>query len=35
MARQRRVLLRDDPPAAWFVVDHAALYRYSYTMSLA
>jgi Domain of unknown function (DUF5753)/Helix-turn-helix domain len=27
MARQRRVLLRDDPPAAWFVVDHAALYR--------
>ena len=27
MARQRRVLLREDPPAAWFVVDHAALYR--------
>jgi hypothetical protein len=27
MARQQRVLLREDPPAAWFVVDHAALYR--------
>ena len=27
MERQRRVLLRDDPPAACFVVDHAALYR--------
>jgi hypothetical protein len=27
MARQRRVLLRDDPPGAWFVVDHTALYR--------
>jgi hypothetical protein len=27
MARQRRVLLREDPPAAWFVIDHAALYR--------
>jgi hypothetical protein len=27
MARQRRVLLREEPPAAWFVVDHAALYR--------
>jgi hypothetical protein len=25
--RQRRVLLRDDPPAAWFVVDEIALYR--------
>jgi hypothetical protein len=28
MARQRRVLHRDDPPAAWFVVDEIALYRY-------
>jgi transcriptional regulator with XRE-family HTH domain len=27
MERQRRVLMRDDPPAAWFVVDHTALYR--------
>lgn len=28
MERQRRVLLRDDPPSAWFVVDEVALYRY-------
>ncbi len=27
MERQRRVLLRDDPPSAWFIIDHAALYR--------
>jgi transcriptional regulator with XRE-family HTH domain len=27
MERQRRVLLRDDPPAAWFVVDELSLYR--------
>jgi transcriptional regulator with XRE-family HTH domain len=27
MERQRRVLLRDDPPSAWFVVDEVALYR--------
>ena len=27
MERQRRVLMRDDPPRAWFIVDHAALYR--------
>jgi hypothetical protein len=27
MARQRRVLFRDDPPSAWYVIDHAALYR--------
>lgn len=27
MERQRRVLMRDDPPAAWFVVDEMALYR--------
>jgi transcriptional regulator with XRE-family HTH domain len=28
MDRQRRVLLReDDPPAAWYIIDHAALYR--------
>jgi transcriptional regulator with XRE-family HTH domain len=27
MARQRRVLYRDDPPSAWFVVDEMALYR--------
>jgi hypothetical protein len=27
MERQRRVLLRDDPPLAWFVVDEFALYR--------
>jgi transcriptional regulator with XRE-family HTH domain len=28
MERQRRVLHRDDPPSAWFVVDEVALYRY-------
>src|ERR1700724_1112075 len=28
MERQRRVLYRDDPPSAWFVVDELALYRY-------
>jgi transcriptional regulator with XRE-family HTH domain len=28
MERQRRVLYRDDPPEAWFVVDEMALYRY-------
>ena len=27
MARQRRVLYRDDAPSAWFVVDVMALYR--------
>lgn len=27
MERQRRVLLREDPPQASYVVDHAALYR--------
>jgi len=27
MARQRRVLYRDDPPSLWFVVDMMALYR--------
>jgi transcriptional regulator with XRE-family HTH domain len=27
MERQRRVLYRDDPPSAWFVVDELALYR--------
>lgn len=27
MARQRRVLYRDDPPSVWFVVDVMALYR--------
>jgi len=27
MERQRRVLFRDDPPLAWFVVDQMALYR--------
>jgi hypothetical protein len=27
MARQQRVLYRDDPPLTAFVVDHAALYR--------
>jgi len=27
MERQRRVLLRDDPPSVWFVVDEFALYR--------
>jgi transcriptional regulator with XRE-family HTH domain len=27
MERQRRVLARDDPPLAWFVVDQMALYR--------
>jgi transcriptional regulator with XRE-family HTH domain len=27
MARQRRVLYRDSPPAAWFVIDEMALYR--------
>jgi hypothetical protein len=26
MERQRRVLLRDDPPQAWFVVDEHSLY---------
>jgi hypothetical protein len=27
MERQRRVLLRDNPPQAWFVVDELSLYR--------
>jgi hypothetical protein len=27
MERQRRVLLRDDPPEAWFIVDEPSLYR--------
>ena len=27
MERQRRVLMRDDPPRAWFVVDQLSLYR--------
>lgn len=27
MERQRRVLMRDDPPLTWFLVDHLALYR--------
>jgi transcriptional regulator with XRE-family HTH domain len=27
MSRQRRVLLRDDPPSAYYIIDHAALYR--------
>jgi hypothetical protein len=27
MERQRRVILRDIPPAAWFVVDELALCR--------
>jgi hypothetical protein len=27
MERQRRVLLRDDPPSVWFVVDELSLYR--------
>jgi transcriptional regulator with XRE-family HTH domain len=27
MERQRRVLYRDDPPDAWFVVDELSLYR--------
>ena len=27
MERQRRVLLRDDPPAIWFIIDQLALYR--------
>lgn len=27
LERQRRVLARDDPPSAWFVVDELALYR--------
>lgn len=27
MARQQRVLMRDDPPTVWFVVDQLALYR--------
>lgn len=27
MERQRRVLARDDPPAAWFVIDELSLYR--------
>lgn len=27
MQRQRRVLMRDDPPDAWFIVDQMALYR--------
>jgi hypothetical protein len=28
MAGQRRVILRDTPPAAWFIVDELALHRY-------
>jgi Domain of unknown function (DUF5753)/Helix-turn-helix domain len=27
MERQRRLLMRDDPPLSWFVVDEIALYR--------
>jgi transcriptional regulator with XRE-family HTH domain len=27
MERQKRVLHRDDPPSAWFIVDHLSLYR--------
>jgi transcriptional regulator with XRE-family HTH domain len=27
MDRQRRVLLRDDPPEAWFAIDELSLYR--------
>src|ERR1700722_10585846 len=27
MARQARVLFRDDPPSAVYIIDHAALYR--------
>ena len=27
MARQQRVLMRDDPPSAWFLVDQLSLYR--------
>jgi transcriptional regulator with XRE-family HTH domain len=27
MSRQRRVLMRDDPPSACWIIDHAALYR--------
>ena len=28
MERQRRVLMREDPPTTWLVVDEMALYRY-------
>jgi transcriptional regulator with XRE-family HTH domain len=27
LERQRRVLMRDDPPRAWFVIDQLSLYR--------
>jgi transcriptional regulator with XRE-family HTH domain len=27
MERQRRVLMRDDPPATWFIIDQLSLYR--------
>ncbi len=27
MERQRRVLLREDPPSAFYIIDHSALYR--------
>ncbi len=27
MARQQRVLFRDEPPSAYYIIDHAALYR--------
>lgn len=27
MERQRRVLMRDDPPTAWFIIDEFALHR--------
>jgi Domain of unknown function (DUF5753) len=27
MARRQRVLMREDPPSAWFVIDEMALYR--------
>jgi len=27
MERQRRVMARDDPPSAWFIIDELALYR--------
>jgi hypothetical protein len=27
MERQRRILLRDDPPDIWFIIDQLSLYR--------
>jgi transcriptional regulator with XRE-family HTH domain len=34
MERQQRVLMRDDPPTAWFIVDELSLYRQAGTAAV-